>query len=56
MQSATLSFVARNLLILYKKIPNIDPETALGTSNGQGTESIGTPNTRTYGLNLTVKF
>jgi hypothetical protein len=56
MQSATLNFVARNLFILYKKIPNIDPETALGTGNGQGTESIGTPNTRSFGLNLSVRF
>jgi hypothetical protein len=56
MQSASLNFVGRNLLILYKKIPNIDPESALGASNGQGTESLGTPNTRNFGLNLTVKF
>lgn len=56
LQSASLNLVGRNLFILYKKVPNIDPESALDDSNGQGTESIGTPNTRNFGLNLTVSF
>jgi TonB-linked SusC/RagA family outer membrane protein len=55
-QSANISFVARNLLILYRKTHNFDPEQSFTNSNNQGFESIGLPRTRTYGLNLAVKF
>jgi TonB-linked SusC/RagA family outer membrane protein len=55
-QSVNISFVARNLLILYKKTPNIDPESAFSAGNGQGLEMFGVPRTRSYGLNLMVKF
>ncbi|HSC40320.1 MAG TPA: hypothetical protein VLD19_20695, partial [Chitinophagaceae bacterium] len=55
-QSATISFVARNLATLYKKTDNFDPEQSFTSSNNQGFESIGLPRTRSYGLNLAVKF
>jgi len=55
-QSLNLSFVARNLLILYKKAPNIDPESTFTAGNEQGLEMFGVPRTRSYGLNLMVKF
>ncbi|TDX02355.1 SusC/RagA family TonB-linked outer membrane protein [Dinghuibacter silviterrae] len=55
-QSANVSFVARNLLILYRKTRNFDPEQSFTNSSSQGFESIGLPNTRSYGLNLAVKF
>jgi hypothetical protein len=55
-QSASISFVARNLLILYRKTTNFDPEQSFTNSNAQGFESIGLPRTRSYGLNLAVKF
>jgi len=55
-QSMNLSFVARNLLILYKKAPNIDPESTFTAGNEQGLEMFGVPRTRSYGLNLMVKF
>ncbi|HVU96654.1 MAG TPA: SusC/RagA family TonB-linked outer membrane protein [Puia sp.] len=55
-QSANISFVARNLFILYRKTHNFDPEQSFTNSNNQGFESIGLPRTRTYGLNLAVKF
>jgi len=55
-QSANISFVARNLFILYRKTKNFDPEQSFTNSNNQGFESIGLPRTRTYGLNLSVKF
>jgi len=55
-QSASISFVARNLAILYKKTDNFDPEQSFTNSNAQGFESIGLPRTRSYGLNLAVKF
>ena len=55
-QSASLSFVARNLATLYKQTKNFDPEQSFTNSNNQGFESIGLPRTRSYGLNLAVKF
>lgn len=55
-QSASLSLVARNLLLLYSQLKNVDPESNYSTSNGQGLENFGVPPTRSYGLNLLVKF
>lgn len=57
MQSIELGVTARNLAILYKKAPHIDPETAFGVDVGQqGLEYAQTPSTRTIGINLNVKF
>ncbi|MDB5135675.1 MAG: hypothetical protein JWP37_2278 [Mucilaginibacter sp.] len=54
-QSLTLSFVARNVFTIMKHTPNIDPES--NYSNGpQGIEQAEVPYTRTFGLNLNVKF
>jgi TonB-linked SusC/RagA family outer membrane protein len=55
-QSASVSFVARNLFILYRETKNFDPEQSFTNSNAQGFESIGLPRTRSYGLNLTIKL
>jgi hypothetical protein len=55
-QSASVSLVGRNLLILYKKTDNFDPEQSLTNGSAQGIESIGLPRTRSYGLNLNLKF
>jgi TonB-linked SusC/RagA family outer membrane protein len=55
-QDASLSLTARNLWIIYKDVPNIDPELARGTGNAQGYESLSLPTTRQIGLNLKVKF
>ncbi len=55
-QSASLSFVARNILTLYKKTDTFDPESSYTNGNAQGFESIGLPRTRTFGMNLMVKF
>jgi len=55
-QSASISFVARNLATLYKKTENFDPESSFTNGNAQGFESIGLPRTRTFGMNLMVKF
>ena len=55
-QSASLSLVARNLLLLYSQVKNVDPESNYSTTNGQGLENFGVPPTRSYGLNLLVKF
>ena len=54
-QSANLSLVARNLFYIMKRTTDIDPEASYGTYS-QGLELGGVPTTRTYGLNLNVKF
>lgn len=55
-QNLMLSVVARNLAILYKKTPNIDPESSYTSSNSQGLDYFGMPATRTYGFNLRATF
>jgi TonB-linked SusC/RagA family outer membrane protein len=55
-QSASIAFVGRNLLTLYKKTDNFDPEQSLTNGPAQGIESIGLPRTSSYGVNLMVKF
>ncbi|MDJ1499818.1 SusC/RagA family TonB-linked outer membrane protein [Xanthocytophaga agilis] len=55
-QGASISLVGRNLLILYKQTDNFDPEQSLTNGAAQGIESIGLPRTRSYGLNLSLKF
>ncbi|HMQ90203.1 MAG TPA: SusC/RagA family TonB-linked outer membrane protein, partial [Flavilitoribacter sp.] len=56
-KSARLSFVANNVLILKKWVPNIDPETfGYSSDNLVGLESTGLPSTRSLGFNLNVKF
>ncbi|GGE41783.1 SusC/RagA family TonB-linked outer membrane protein [Pedobacter psychrotolerans] len=55
-QSASISFVARNILTFYKQTDNFDPESSYSNGNAQGFESIGLPRTRTFGMNLMVKF
>src|SRR5690606_4547008 len=48
MYSARISFVARNLLLLYSKIPNIDIECKYHISNHQGLDSFGLSARRNY--------
>jgi hypothetical protein len=55
-QSATISLVGRNLWIIYKKVPNIDPETAFNTGNAQGLEDLTLPTVRNIGFNINLKF
>jgi len=67
-KAAKLSFVARNLLFLYRgksilDIPGIgkrklgiDPEASFGNSNYQGAEYYNLPTTRSMGLNLKLSF
>jgi hypothetical protein len=39
-----------------KKVPVIDPEATYNNGNAQGVEFAGTPPTRSYGVNLNLKF
>ena len=55
-QSATISLVGRNLWIIYKKVPNIDPETAFNTGNAQGLEDLTLPTVRNIGFNINLKI
>ena len=53
---ASVSLVGRNLLIIHKNVPDIDPETAFNNGNAQGLESLSLPTTRSYGFNINLKF
>ena len=56
-QSLKFSLVGRNLAILYKKAPHIDPETGFSSANGnQGQEFGQYPSARTVGFNVNLKF
>jgi TonB-linked SusC/RagA family outer membrane protein len=55
-RNLNLSFVGRNLAILFKNVENIDPESSYANGNGQGLDYFGFPATRTYGFNLRAQF
>ncbi len=55
-KSASVSFVARNVAILYKNTEGFDPEVSITNGNAQGFESFALPRTRNLGFNLSVKF
>ena len=54
-KSLSLSFVACNPFIVWKNIPNIDPDSNYNTS-GMGLEYGSLPSRRSYGFNINVKF
>ena len=51
----SVSFVARNPFIIWKRIPNIDPDSGYNTS-GLGLEYGSLPSRRSYGFNVNIKF
>ncbi|MBT33152.1 MAG: SusC/RagA family TonB-linked outer membrane protein [Thalassobius sp.] len=55
-QSMTIGLVGRNLAILHKNVPNIDPESALGSGNIQGIEEGQLPSVRSMGFNVSIKL
>jgi TonB-linked SusC/RagA family outer membrane protein len=56
-KSLKISVVGRNLAILYKRAPHIDPETGFSASNGnQGQEFGQYPSARNIGFNINMKF
>jgi len=56
-RNINISFVARNLAILWKNIPNVDPESAYSNqAAAQGLEYFSLPTTRSYGFNLGLSF
>ena len=56
LQGVSFTLTARNLWYIDKKVPNIDPETAFNTGNGQGLETLQIPTTKSIGANLRVSF
>ncbi len=56
LQDASVTLTGRNLWTIHKDVPNIDPEAALTAGNAQGVEAYSLPTTRSFGLNLAVKF
>ena len=56
--SATVGIEGRNLLLLYSKVPHIDPEASLFGSgaDGFGIERSTIPSTRSIGFNLRLNF
>lgn len=54
--NVNISIIGQNLFYLMRSIDNISPEAAYNVGNSQGLEYFGVPATRSYGLNLSVKF
>ncbi len=52
----SFSLVARNLATLISHVPIVDPESAYTTGNIQGFEMLSLPATRSWGVNLNIKF
>jgi TonB-linked SusC/RagA family outer membrane protein len=55
-QGANISLVARNVAVLKKNTPNIDPESNYNNSVAQGLELAGVPPFRSFGLNINFRF
>lgn len=55
-QDMTLSFVARNPFIVWKNIPDIDPDSNYNNTTGMGLEYGSLPSRKSYGFNVYVKF
>ena len=55
-RGANLSLVGRNLWLIYKNMPHIDPENSFSAGNVQGVESNMIPSTRSIGFNLKLTF
>jgi TonB-linked SusC/RagA family outer membrane protein len=52
-----LSFVGRNLWIISKNIPDVDPEVSQSAGNTSvGAETNAIPSTRSYGFNIKISF
>jgi hypothetical protein len=56
-KNINLSLVGRNLAILYKNAPHIDPETAFSSGNADlGMEFGQLPTARSLGFNISLNF
>lgn len=55
-QDMQVSVVSRNPFIIYKDVPNIDPDSNYNNGNGQGLEYGSLPTRKSWGINLNVRF
>lgn len=57
-QDMSLNLIGRNLFYLFKNMPNVDPESSVGTATGENSafENGGMPGTRSIGMSLQLKF
>jgi hypothetical protein len=56
-KDVSLSVVGRNLWIIHKNIPDIDPEVSQSAGNTSvGAETNAIPSTRSYGFNIKINF
>ena len=55
-QDMSISFVTRNPFIVWKNIPDIDPDSNYNNTTGMGLEYGSLPSRKSYGFNLYVKF
>lgn len=55
-QDMSISFVTRNPFIVWKNIPDIDPDSNYNNTTGMGLEYGSLPSRKSYGVNLYVKF
>ena len=57
-QNMSLSIIGRNLFYIYKNIPNIDPESAVGTRSGENSalEYGGLPGARSVGVSFNLNL
>ena len=54
--SANISVIGRNLFFIKRETENIDPESSFNSRGARGLERFGLPTSRSYGLNLNIKF
>lgn len=55
LSNARVSIIGRDLLILSKNVPHIDPELVTSSGNSQGVEVFRTPSTRSLGIRISVQ-
>jgi outer membrane receptor protein involved in Fe transport len=55
-KGASVSFVGSNLWIIFKNLPDADPEAGLSSGNLQGFQSGVMPTTRNFGFNINLQF
>lgn len=56
LNGASISLIGNNIQLLMNRAKNIDPDTNFTSGNAQGREDDPFPATRSFGLNLNLKF
>ena len=56
LETVHISATAYNLFFIKRSVENIDPESNYQTGNAQGLDYFGIPPSKSYGLNIKVKF